>query len=111
MVNFLNNAINHINEQRIIRLESRRNQETIRISVFNSGQHIPEIYLTEIWKSFYKIDKARTREYGGSGLGLSIVRTIQELHHNEFGVENVEGGVEFWFDSTKKEHQERPELG
>ena len=46
---------------------------------------------------FYKVDKARTREYGGSGIGLSIVKAIMEAHNKSCGVENVDGGVEFWF--------------
>ena len=46
---------------------------------------------------FYKVDKARTRAYGGSGIGLSIVKAIMDSHHREYGVENVEDGVEFWF--------------
>ena len=46
---------------------------------------------------FYKVDKARTREYGGSGIGLSIVKAIMDSHNKSCGVENVDGGVEFWF--------------
>ena len=44
------------------------------------------------------MDKARTRERGGYGLGLSIVRAIQELQGNRYGVENRPDGVSFWFD-------------
>ena len=44
------------------------------------------------------MDKARTRELGGYGLGLSIVRAIQELHHNAYGVLNTASGVSFWCD-------------
>ena len=44
------------------------------------------------------MDKARTREYGGSGIGLSIVKAIMEAHHKEYGVRNFENGVEFWFE-------------
>ena len=54
--------------------------------------------LEKVWNSFYKVDKARTRAYGGYGLGLSIVKAIQELHNNAYGVENSEGGVNFWFE-------------
>lgn len=47
---------------------------------------------------FYKVDKARTREYGGSGIGLSIVEATMKAHGKDYGVANVEGGVEFYFD-------------
>ncbi len=69
-----------------------------RISVYNSGSHIPEEDLDQVWDKFFKVDKARTREYGGSGVGLSIVRAIMESFHQQFGVGNVDDGVEFWFE-------------
>ena len=50
------------------------------------------------WTKFYKVDKARTREYGGSGIGLSIVKASMEAMGRLYGVENVSGGVNFWFE-------------
>ena len=47
---------------------------------------------------FYKVDKARTREYGGSGIGLSIVKAIMKSHNRAYGVINRRAGVEFWFE-------------
>ena len=55
-----------------------------------------------IWEKFYKVDKARTREYGGSGIGLSIVKAIMDAHNNSYGVENVDGGVCFYFEADTK---------
>lgn len=68
------------------------------MTVFNSGSHIPEEDLDKLWVKFYKVDKARTREYGGSGIGLSIVAATMKAHGKQYGVNNVEGGVEFYFD-------------
>jgi len=98
VTNYLNNAINHAEgEKRIeIRLEHRENAE-ILVTVFNTGQPIPKADLPNLWTKFFKVDKARTREYGGSGIGLSIVKAIMESHHKAYGVENKENGVEFWF--------------
>ena len=70
----------------------------LRVSVYNSGSNIPEDSLDRVWEKFYKVDKARTREYGGSGIGLSIVKAIMELHGRQCGVRNVYGGVEFYFE-------------
>jgi two-component system sensor histidine kinase VanS len=98
--NYLSNALHHANGAKLIRVSSEHNGENIRIAVFNSGLPVPEESIDKIWGSFYKVDKARTREYGGSGLGLSIVRAIQEAHGNAYGVNNVAGGVEFWFELT-----------
>ena len=52
----------------------------MRISVFNTGTPIPEADIPNLWNKFYKVDKARTREYGGSGIGLSVARAIVEHH-------------------------------
>lgn len=96
--NYISNAVNHVDPKGVIKVGIQSGEEKTRVTVFNSGLHIPEHHFEKIWTSFYKIDKARTREYGGSGLGLSIVRAIQEAHHNGYGVRNVSDGVEFWFD-------------
>lgn len=101
LVNYLNNALNHVNEKRTIKVSLQNapdNTGKVRIAVFNSGKPIPKESLDQIWTSFYKVDKARTRDYGGTGLGLSIVKAIQELHNNKYGVINREDGVEFWFE-------------
>lgn len=65
------------------------------------GDPIPEEDIDKIWSKFYKVDKARTREYGGSGIGLSIVKAIMDSFHQQCGVINHEDGVEFWFELEK----------
>ena len=99
LTNFINNAINHVDENKEIRIsvETTKNR-AIRISVFNSGINIPESEINNIWDSFYKVDKARTRSYGGQGLGLSICRTILDMLGYKYGVTNMENGVEFYFE-------------
>ena len=74
----------------------------VRITVKNTGKNIPEEDIERIWEKFYKVDKARTRSYGGNGIGLSIVKAIMELHNKDYGVKNVEDGVEFWFELDTK---------
>jgi two-component system sensor histidine kinase VanS len=70
----------------------------VRTSVFNTGKPIPESDIDKIWTKFYKVDKARTREYGGSGIGLSIVAATMQAHKKCYGVYNVKDGVVFYFD-------------
>lgn len=101
IINYINNAVNHVDDKKIISVEVKSMGDKIRAFVYNSGKHIPEESLDKIWTSFYKVDKARTRSYGGSGLGLSIVKGIQELHQSDYGVINEEDGVTFWFDVEK----------
>ncbi|TEB15886.1 Alkaline phosphatase synthesis sensor protein PhoR [Pelotomaculum sp. FP] len=98
IVNYFNNAINHVDQQKLITTSIKSLQGKAIVSVYNSGPSIPPDSLNKIWESFYKVDKARTRAYGGTGLGLSIVRAIQEQDHNRYGVLNRNGGVEFWFE-------------
>lgn len=102
--NYLSNALNHIENERVIDIRVVENKESgkVRISVFNTGKQIPKEELTQIWNKFYKVDKARTREYGGHGIGLSIVKAIMESFHQEYGVENYENGVAFWFELDLK---------
>ena len=76
-------------------------EELLRISVFNTGKQIADEDLDKVWDKFYKVDKARTREYGGNGIGLSIVKAIMDSHHQSCGIINHEDGVEFWFELEK----------
>ena len=79
VTNYVSNAINHIDGERKIEIKMQRREGHIRLSVFNTGKPIPEEDIDKIWIKFYKVDKARTREYGGSGIGLSIVKAIMEV--------------------------------
>lgn len=98
LLNYINNALNHIEGKKLLRISVTKKGDKLRVSVYNTGNWIPEDSLDKIWLSFYKVDKARTRAYGGTGLGLSIVKGIMDIHDNKCGVENVEGGVVFWFE-------------
>lgn len=101
--NYLSNAINHCSGEKIIQIKIiRRKNNKVRISVFNTGETIPEISIDHLWEKFYKVDKARTREYGGSGVGLSIVKAIMESMNQDYGVMNNTNGVEFWFELDTK---------
>lgn len=103
LTNYISNALNHVSGQKIIEIKLIPRGDTIRIAVFNTGNVIPEDELNKVWIKFYKVDKARTREYGGSGIGLSIVKAIMNSHNKECGVINRQIGVEFWFElDTKK---------
>lgn len=104
--NFFSNAMNHVNGEKIIEIKYRliegESNSKVRISIFNTGEPIPEESLPHIWEKFYKVDKARTREYGGSGVGLSIVKAIMESMNQQYGVINYTNGVEFWFELETK---------
>ena len=99
VTNYLSNAINHCCNENIIKIKvGQIDKDNVRVSVFNTGNNIPEADIEHIWEKFYKVDKARTREYGGNGIGLSIVKAIVESMGKTCGVNNLSDGVEFWFD-------------
>lgn len=104
--NYFSNAINHVAENRLIDVKLTLNENAVRISVFNTGAPIPEESIPHIWEKFYKVDKARTREYGGSGVGLSIVKAMMESMNQKYGVVNYDNGVEFWFELEMTEKRE-----
>lgn len=97
VTNYLSNAANHASGQKRIRVALEQGDTEVRVSVYNTGDPIPEADIPNLWTKFYKVDKARTRSYGGSGIGLSIVKAIVESHKKAYGVANREEGVEFWF--------------
>ncbi|MDO4326819.1 MAG: HAMP domain-containing sensor histidine kinase [bacterium] len=101
MNNYLNNALNHLSGRKEIQIRVQEQENTVHVTVFNTGNRIDDEDLEKLWTKFYKVDKAHTREYGGSGLGLSIVKAIMDSHHQKYGVQNVEDGVEFWFELEK----------
>lgn len=96
--NYFSNALNHVSGERIIDVKLAITAEVVRVSVFNTGEPIPAESIPHLWEKFYKVDKARTREYGGSGVGLSIVKAIMESMNQKYGVINYDNGVEFWFE-------------
>ncbi len=100
--NYFSNALNHIEGDRIVEVKLTMMENVVRISVFNTGQPIPEDSIEHIWEKFYKVDKARTREYGGSGIGLSIVKAIMDSMGQKYGVINYDNGVEFYFELETK---------
>lgn len=98
ITNYVSNAINHVDGKKIIEIEVIKTEDGCRVTVYNTGHQIPEEDLNKVWDKFYKVDKAHTREYGGNGIGLSIVKAVIDLHHGKCGVENREDGVMFWFE-------------
>lgn len=101
IMNYFSNAVNHCGGEKKIVISFEERENKIRIGVFNTGMPIPEEAVPHLWEKFYKVDKARTREYGGSGVGLSIVKAIMESMNQNYGVENYSNGVLFWFEMEK----------
>ena len=100
--NYFSNAMNHVKGDKIIDIKYTMLENKVRIGIFNTGDPIPEDSLPHLWEKFYKVDKARTREYGGNGIGLSIVKAIMDSMNQQYGVINYTNGVEFWIELETK---------
>lgn len=101
LTNYISNAIDHIDTNKILKIFLIIKKHKVRIHVFNSGSPIPADFIIKVWDSFSKLDRARNRSYGGTGLGLAIVRSIMKLHEENYGVNNSETGVTFWIELAK----------
>lgn len=99
--NYLSNAVSHVAGEMRIEASAEELDGKYRVYVFNTGKNIAEKDIDKIWTSFYRADKSLSRSQGRFGLGLAIVASVQRLHGESYGVENVENGVRFWFDVKK----------
>ena len=100
--NLIDNAINHSGEEKRVRISLTGGTNPV-FSVQNSGEPIDSEDIKYIWERFYHTDKEGKRRTTGTGIGLSIVREILEIHGYEYGVtSNEEEGTKFWFSPTKR---------
>ncbi|HAR85005.1 MAG TPA: sensor histidine kinase [Clostridium sp.] len=94
--NYINNALSHVDENKIIDINLKVIEDNLVISVYNSGSNIEDDNLTRIWEGFIRVDKVRNYKEKRLGLGLAIVKQIVNLHDGTYGVKNRKHGVEFW---------------
>ncbi len=94
----LENAVAHTDKGGTIRIESALKEKRLRISIFNTGENIPDELMPQIWQSFFRGDTSHKRDSSRFGLGLSIVAAVMKLHGTNCGVYNTADGVCFWFE-------------
>ncbi len=98
LYNLIDNAIKFSKPDSAIRLETSEKNETVFVSVKDSGIGIPKENLKQIFDRFYKTDHSRGKDKKGTGLGLSIVKEIINAHHENINViSTVDVGTEFIF--------------
>ena len=108
ITNYLTNAIKNVKEKngkKFIKIENTINQKNgkSRIEIFNTGDNISDEDMARIWNRFYKVDKSRNRQSGGTGIGLSLVKAIMANYGNDYGAINCEDGVIFYFELNRGE--------
>ena len=87
LFNLTENAVKYNRPGGSVRVELAQGQEKCIIRVSDTGCGIPEVYQRSIFQPFFRVDKSRSREYGGAGLGLSLVWEIADLHGGSVWVE------------------------
>ncbi len=98
LINLIDNSSKYTLENGSIKVITKNADKCILVSVEDTGLGIPKEDLPRIFERFYRVDKTRSRDMGGSGLGLSIVKHILELHNSRIKVESVLGkGTKFEF--------------
>ncbi|MBU0767711.1 MAG: sensor histidine kinase [Proteobacteria bacterium] len=71
-----------------IEITAEAKHDNVYLSVFNTGSGIPEKDINRVFDQFYRVEKSRSSQYGGSGLGLTIVKRIIELHRGNIHIES-----------------------
>ncbi|MCR5830758.1 MAG: HAMP domain-containing histidine kinase [Lachnospiraceae bacterium] len=110
LYNLIDNAIKFSKPDSSIRIETSEKNETIFVSVKDSGIGIPKDNLKLIFDRFYKTDLSRGKDKKGTGLGLSIVKEIINAHHENINViSTVDVGTEFIFTLPRSKNIEDDE--
>jgi len=104
LINLVGNAIRHTPVQGRLEIQVTTGQSSVRVELKNEGMPIPEEDLPYIWDTFYRADRSGSRELGGTGIGLSIVKAILQRHESEYGVFNEVDGVTFYLTLPLQNH-------
>jgi signal transduction histidine kinase len=91
IVNLVDNAIKYTPEGGSVEVQVGAVDGSARLEVSDTGIGIPPDALGHVFERFYRVDKARSREMGGAGLGLSIVKSICKAHDGKISVESSDG--------------------
>lgn len=92
LINLIDNAINYNRKDGMVWLSAKREPNSmIAIHVRDNGEGIPQEHLQRIFERFYRVDKSHSREVGGTGIGLSIVKHIAALYEGNAIAESQEG--------------------
>ena len=102
LINLMVNAIKYGKEGGEVLVRTFDMDENVLVEIADNGNGIPHKHLSKIFERFYRVDKSRDREQGGSGLGLSIVKHIIEAHNQSINVRSTLGtGTTFSFTLSK----------
>jgi len=95
LLNIINNAVSYSPKGAQIQINLQAKNKTGILTIENSGTTIPEEQIPHLFEPFYRIDKSRNRNAGGTGLGLFLVKSILDMHGFKYILENTKTGVCF----------------
>ena len=95
--NLMQNACRYTPDGGQVEIKTMNTKEGIQVTVINTGVAIPQASLPLIFERFYRVDKSRSRDSGGAGIGLAIVKKLVEAHGGEVGAESGENTNHIWF--------------
>jgi signal transduction histidine kinase len=96
--NLVENCWKYTPEDGGVSIEADRRETSIRVTFSNSGPGIDRQDLPYVFERFYRGDRSRSRDAGGAGIGLSIVKELITAHGGEVGAESSNEKTSFWFE-------------
>ena len=98
LYNLIGNALNHIGENKTIYINLKNSENSTSFEVTDNGEGILKEDIPHIWERYYKAKSHKSKQKGGLGIGLSIVKNILELHKADYGVNSKQKKeTTFWF--------------
>jgi signal transduction histidine kinase len=91
LVNLLSNALTYTPPKGTVMVSTKADSDTVLVTVKDTGKGIPEEELKQVFERFYRSEKSRNRDFGGSGIGLTIVKRIVEAHGGQIWIESELG--------------------
>lgn len=111
LYNLISNAISHSGNSKEIKVKVTMSSKNVKVEVIDNGVGIKKEDLPHIWSRYYRASDSFKRPTSGSGLGLSIVKNILDIHKFDYGVESEYGkGADFWFELERVNKKSSKEI-
>ena len=95
--NLVQNAGQYTPEGGTLRVTAERDADNAKVTFANTYAGVTEADMSSIFERFYRVEKSRSRESGGAGIGLSIVKELVDAHGGQVGAELAGDEIRFWF--------------
>jgi signal transduction histidine kinase len=97
LFNLLQNAARYTDQDGSVQVVGGQQDGMVHVEISNTGPGVSDDEMTRVFERFYRVDSSRSRESGGHGLGLAVVKQLVELSGGEVGGDSTGGMTKFWF--------------